>query len=273
MKKIILLILCTVCCVCGVLFCVASSNAEVTPVLFTVDNVVGTVGNALTTYSDNTNAIVVVLATNDNNGGWNYQDNFTFDSSIENLTKSEIEALFASKPIPTGVDVEINIVDPDESDVDFDYDSTGLQIKFSNTISSSFDPTNYKDNRIEMTIPAKYINNSNVDMSLDINGLSTGSYKIDYQKYTVSYDVHGHGVAPKDEEVIAKNKATKPSDPSESNYTFDGWYTDTSYTTMFDFENTAITSDITLHAKWTYNAPAVIVYDDPVVEVSYELAK
>ncbi len=47
--------------------------------------------------------------------------------------------------------------------------------------------------------------------------------------------------------VLDGSKATKPTNPTKEGFTFDGWYDGT---VLFNF-NTAITSDITLIAKWT----------------------
>ena len=44
--------------------------------------------------------------------------------------------------------------------------------------------------------------------------------------------------------------AAKPTDPTESGFTFGGWYTEAACTTEFDF-STAVTGDIILYAKWT----------------------
>lgn len=52
--------------------------------------------------------------------------------------------------------------------------------------------------------------------------------------------------------VYEGDKATKPSNPFWQGHTFDNWYTDASFTTLFDF-NTAITNDITLYGKFTIN--------------------
>ncbi|WP_319002022.1 InlB B-repeat-containing protein [Clostridium tagluense] len=45
--------------------------------------------------------------------------------------------------------------------------------------------------------------------------------------------------------------AVKPTDPQKEGYTFEGWYTDVSFTNSFDFKNTPITSNTNLYAKWT----------------------
>ena len=79
--------------------------------------------------------------------------------------------------------------------------------------------------------------------------------------YTVTFNSQG-GTEVSPQTIIGGNKATAPSvvptkeSTVSSNYTFDGWYqagiygaTDL-YRDAFDFD-TAITSDITLYAKWS----------------------
>ena len=68
--------------------------------------------------------------------------------------------------------------------------------------------------------------------------------------YTVTFNTDG-GSAVASQTVEQGQKATRPSTaPTKSGYTFDDWYTDTTYTTKFNFSN-AITSDTTVYAKWT----------------------
>lgn len=65
-------------------------------------------------------------------------------------------------------------------------------------------------------------------------------------KYTVTFDADGGTPVPAAQEVKEGEKATKPQDPTKTNFKFLGWYNgDTKYT----FEE-AVTSDITLKAKW-----------------------
>ena len=54
--------------------------------------------------------------------------------------------------------------------------------------------------------------------------------------------------------VTHGDTATKPDDPKRTGFTFDGWYTDDTYTTEFDFTQ-PITSDTTVYAKWEKDAP------------------
>ena len=72
--------------------------------------------------------------------------------------------------------------------------------------------------------------------------------------YKVTFNANGHGTAPTAQNVEENKKATEPTEPSATGYTFDGWYTDQACSDdkKFDF-NTPITEDITLYAKWTIN--------------------
>ena len=52
--------------------------------------------------------------------------------------------------------------------------------------------------------------------------------------------------------TAANGSVTKPADPTREGYTFGGWYTDEACTKAYDFA-TAVTSDLTLYAKWVKN--------------------
>ena len=68
--------------------------------------------------------------------------------------------------------------------------------------------------------------------------------------YTVTFNVGDHGTAPAPQKVENGGKATKPENPTAKGWRFDGWYTDTRYTTKYTF-NEEVTADTTLYAKWT----------------------
>ncbi|MBR0487846.1 MAG: InlB B-repeat-containing protein [Treponema sp.] len=75
--------------------------------------------------------------------------------------------------------------------------------------------------------------------------------KYDRKTYTVTFDSNG-GSDVSSQSLRYEAKATKPADPTKTTteYTFDGWYSDSGLTTSFSFD-TAIKEDITLYAKWT----------------------
>ena len=62
--------------------------------------------------------------------------------------------------------------------------------------------------------------------------------------YTVTFSTNG---AETKQTVAEGEKVSKPTDPTKTGYTFDGWYKDD---TKFDFETT-VTANLTLTAKWT----------------------
>ena len=80
--------------------------------------------------------------------------------------------------------------------------------------------------------------------------------------YTVTFDANGHGTAPAAQTVKSGEKATEPTAPTETGWTFGGWYKEAACTNAFDF-STPITGDITLYAKWTEESvtPVVITYN------------
>lgn len=79
-----------------------------------------------------------------------------------------------------------------------------------------------------------------------------GSYN--YYNYTVTFNSDG-GSDIQSQKVPLNGKVTAPADPTRLGYTFNGWYTDNTYSTLFDFVNTAITKDTTIYAKWINLGP------------------
>lgn len=89
---------------------------------------------------------------------------------------------------------------------------------------------------MEVTIPA----GSTEDREYTANWVETR---------TVTFDVNGHGTAPAPQTVDIGTKAVRPTDPAQTGWRFDGWYTDKDCTAAYDFDK-EVTKDITLYAKW-----------------------
>ncbi|WP_026507858.1 InlB B-repeat-containing protein [Butyrivibrio sp. MC2013] len=68
--------------------------------------------------------------------------------------------------------------------------------------------------------------------------------------YKVTFSMGGHGTAPAAQTIAKGGKVSKPTDPTETGYTFGGWYTDSACTKAYDF-NSEVTANLTLYAKWT----------------------
>ena len=74
------------------------------------------------------------------------------------------------------------------------------------------------------------------------------------EKYTVTFDLNYGSDSKYDSKTVeAGNTVSKPSNPTRTGYTFDGWYTEKTGGKQFDFK-TGIVSDLTLYAHWTSNS-------------------
>ncbi len=70
----------------------------------------------------------------------------------------------------------------------------------------------------------------------------------DVVTYTVAFDSNG-GTSVSSQSVAAGSTATEPDAPTSTIYAFVAWCSDSSLSTVFDFD-TAITCDMTLYAVW-----------------------
>ena len=89
------------------------------------------------------------------------------------------------------------------------------------------------------------------------------------EKFTVKFVTYeGDANTPADQQVEKGSKATKPiPNPTRTGYTFDGWYTTSTFETAFDFDS-AINADTTVYAKFTEN-PKPIAEQDITVDGSF----
>ncbi|MCW2794912.1 InlB B-repeat-containing protein, partial [Nocardioides sp.] len=71
--------------------------------------------------------------------------------------------------------------------------------------------------------------------------------------YTVTFDANGGGTVA-DQTVAYGDPATLPTEPTRTGYTFTGWYSAASGSTLYDFTN-PITGAQTLYAHWTADTP------------------
>lgn len=78
---------------------------------------------------------------------------------------------------------------------------------------------------------------------------------INYKYFTVAFVTNG-GSEIVSQLVAEGGVAFRPEEPLRERYTFGGWYIDEALTKPFSFA-TAITSDITLYAKWIKGSPDI----------------
>ena len=73
--------------------------------------------------------------------------------------------------------------------------------------------------------------------------------------FTVSFNSQG-GSAVANQKVALGSAATRPADPTKKGFTFTGWYTDTSFKTLYDFGKT-VSFNTLLQAGWKQNTCTV----------------
>ena len=93
----------------------------------------------------------------------------------------------------------------------------------------------------------------------------------------VAYHLNGHGSPLPDTEVTGADKGwkiTKPEDPTDKSYAFDGWYTTpVCEGEAWDFENDSLENNTTLFAKWKPNTYTVhfVKNEDKLRELNREI--
>ncbi len=98
--------------------------------------------------------------------------------------------------------------------------------------------------------------------STTINGEGTTEIVYEYSResYTVTFNTNGGGNIEQ-QTIVYEGKVSKPNDPVRAGYVFDNWYTDDTYETVFDFNNTVVVGNITIYAD--YVAEGTMVIFDP----------
>jgi uncharacterized repeat protein (TIGR02543 family) len=69
------------------------------------------------------------------------------------------------------------------------------------------------------------------------------------KNYIVTFDSN-EGSTVAIQAVPAEAKSSIPQQPTKASFTFGGWYKENTFVNLFDIENTPITENITLYAKW-----------------------
>ncbi len=124
--------------------------------------------------------------------------------------------------------------------------------------SGAFDPGAKADNippveKTGHTLAGWYSDETCLSL-FDISNMPIESDTVLYAKweknrYTVTFDTNG-GSKILSASVLFSEKTAPPAPPIRKGYTFNKWYGDEKLETPFDFENTAITANTVLFAKW-----------------------
>ncbi|MBQ8117999.1 MAG: InlB B-repeat-containing protein, partial [Lachnospiraceae bacterium] len=145
-------------------------------------------------------------------------------------------------------------------------DGNGVTLK-TDTVAYGVTPS-YSGSTPTKTATAQYTYTFNDTWSpavTEVTGAATYTAQFDQtgNSYTVTFDANGHGTAPAAQTPVAYGaKATTPTAPTETGYTFGGWYREAVCTNEWKFDTDTVTEDTTLYAKWTINKYNVTFVDE-----------
>lgn len=74
--------------------------------------------------------------------------------------------------------------------------------------------------------------------------------------YEVTFNLQGHGDSISSQQIETNGKVTKPSNPTDSDYLFKGWFKESTCDNAWDFDTDTITGTTTLYAKWVEKGDA-----------------
>ena len=72
--------------------------------------------------------------------------------------------------------------------------------------------------------------------------------------FRVTFHANGHGTDPAYQDVVEGGKATEPTAPTATGYTFGGWYKETGCSNAWNFSTDVVNANTDLYAKWTANS-------------------
>lgn len=138
------------------------------------------------------------------------------------------------------------------SDVNLFLNGFKLAADLDTSAASEFTLADDKTNRGTLLIKNNSTDNWKFPVDLTVGENTDTATKAKYPyalcHTRVDFEMNGHGTAIASAEP-ENNAVTKPQDPTESGWTFGGWYADAALTTPFDFDN--VTDICTAYAKWT----------------------
>ncbi|CAM5349925.1 putative protein OS=Lysinibacillus sphaericus OX=1421 GN=LS41612_14820 PE=3 SV=1 [Lysinibacillus sphaericus] len=95
--------------------------------------------------------------------------------------------------------------------------------------------------------------------------------KWDANSYTMTFHTNG-GTAVAPTLATYGEKATAPTAPTKTGYTFAGWYKDATLTSEWDFAAETVTEDTTLYGKWDANSYTMTFHTNGGTAVAPTLA-
>jgi uncharacterized repeat protein (TIGR02543 family) len=107
----------------------------------------------------------------------------------------------------------------------------------------------YKNNSFSITFSDSTTATAIVSGNAIVLAYNGATYNfLEKVEYTVSFSVDGAVSSTK--KVVNGRPMSKPADPAKEGYIFVGWYSDSEFTKSFAFDSMAVTSDMTLYARF-----------------------
>ncbi|MCI5791236.1 MAG: InlB B-repeat-containing protein [Clostridiales bacterium] len=135
------------------------------------------------------------------------------------------------------------------------FDSNGgsavasVQVNDGDTVAVPADPTKSGYNFVGWYSDSFYTNRWQFTTPVRSNITLYAKWEAQIARYTVSFDSNG-GSAVASVQVNDGDKLTAPTQPVKETYVFVGWYKDSGFTQVWDFDTDTVTKNITLYAKW-----------------------
>lgn len=202
-----------------------------------------------------------------------YASDVTFDKNFSGKLTIHDEAFPDDLPPMCGINSKGNIIIENGNFEIYSYNSVGMSalneliIKNANIKTKTYNHSLEGQEKLEIADTLELINGKVIydDASLleiisttENNGFITIKPKKIYA--TINYEMNGYGKSIPSETKETNEKFTKPEDPIDENYQFDGWYIDNDYSKEYDF-NLPATKNISVYAKWTRKNKKYIVED------------
>ena len=142
------------------------------------------------------------------------------------------------------------------------FDLKSLPGNFNPSMASGWDGGTVEGNILKLnndpkptTVKYNYkVNNGDKKINVTLN--------VEYgDVVTVTFNKNGKGGEPATivKTIDKGSKVEKPSDPTDTDYDFGGWYKEAACTNKFEFTQ-AVNDNITLYAKWTKKTPPTTQY-------------
>ena len=140
-----------------------------------------------------------------------------------------------------------------------------VTVSSGDTVAAPADPTKSGYNFVGWYSDSSYINEWQFSIPVRSDITLYAKWEAQIARYTVSFDSNG-GSEVASVQVNDGDKLTAPTQPVKKMYVFDGWYKDSGFTQVWDFDTDTVTKNITLYAKWKEEEVRITSVNNATIE-------